>query len=120
MKAITQTRYGPTYQLSEVDVAAPQVGANEVLVRVHHAAANPADLYIVGGVPYLVRLTTGLRRPRQMIRLRPSPRSSVPSMNHRHRRTACRPSRIVWPDDERRASERVRAPSVRSSARCRS
>ncbi|MGB2862328.1 MAG: NAD(P)-dependent alcohol dehydrogenase [Sedimentisphaerales bacterium] len=64
MKAIVYTKYGPpeVLQLKEVDKPAPR--DNEVLVKVHAAAANPLDWHRMRGAPLLVRLQDGLRRPK--------------------------------------------------------
>ena len=43
MKAIVQDRFGPPDVLRLADTGLPQVGAGDVLVRVHAAALNPAD-----------------------------------------------------------------------------
>lgn len=69
MKAIVQDEYGPpreVLRLAEVDH--PAVGDDEVLVRVHAAAVNWADWSLTVGLPYIMRLGTGLRTPRRKIR----------------------------------------------------
>ena len=43
MKAIVQERFGPPDVLRLADVDVPEIGAGEVLVRVHAAALNPYD-----------------------------------------------------------------------------
>jgi NADPH:quinone reductase-like Zn-dependent oxidoreductase len=67
MKAIVQRRYGSpdVLQLREVDE--PAVGDDEVLVSVHAAAVNIGDWHLLRGVPYVIRLVAGLRRPRREI-----------------------------------------------------
>ena len=67
MKAIIQTRYGSpdVLQLREVD--APVLSEDQVLVRVHAAAVNIGDWHLLRGVPYVIRLVAGLRRPRREI-----------------------------------------------------
>ena len=68
MKALTQHRYGwPTDVLQVEDVPEPQVGDHDVVVRVQAAAVNAADWHLVRGLPLVVRATTGLRRPRQVL-----------------------------------------------------
>src|SRR5690348_10288816 len=67
MKAIVQTRYGSPDVLQFRDVAEPAVGDDEVLVRVHAAAVNIGDWHLLRGVPYVIRLVAGLRRPRREI-----------------------------------------------------
>lgn len=68
MQAIVQDRYGPpeVLRVAEVDQPVPRRG--EVLVRVHAAAVNPADCFVLTGVPYVLRLGFGLSRPRTRIR----------------------------------------------------
>ena len=67
MKAIVQTRYGSPDVLQLRDVDKPAVNDDEVLVRVHAAAVNIGDWHLLRGVPYVIRLVAGLRRPRREI-----------------------------------------------------
>src|SRR5204863_4417994 len=67
MKAIVQTQYGSPNVLQLKDVDAPAVKEDEVLVRVHAAAVNIGDWHLLRGVPYVMRLVAGLRRPRRGI-----------------------------------------------------
>jgi NADPH:quinone reductase-like Zn-dependent oxidoreductase len=64
MKAIIYTKYGSPdlLQLKEVEKPAPK--DNEVLVKVHAAAATIGDVIIVKGEPFVVRFSTGLREPK--------------------------------------------------------
>jgi NADPH:quinone reductase-like Zn-dependent oxidoreductase len=65
MKAIVQERFGPPDTLRLVDIDRPEVGANDVLIRVHAAALNPADWHILRGDPYVARLMgIGLTKPK--------------------------------------------------------
>jgi NADPH:quinone reductase-like Zn-dependent oxidoreductase len=64
MKAIRFDRYGPPEVLQLRDVDMPAVGDNDVLVRVRAASVNPLDWHFMRGSPYLVRMLTGLSRPR--------------------------------------------------------
>jgi NADPH:quinone reductase-like Zn-dependent oxidoreductase len=43
MKAVVQDRFGPPEVLQLADTEVPEVGADDVLVRVRSAALNPAD-----------------------------------------------------------------------------
>ena len=65
MQAIIQDNYGPAEEvlrLQEVDT--PQVGADEVLVRVRAASVHPDVWHAVTGRPYVLRLMgSGLRKP---------------------------------------------------------
>ena len=56
MKAIVQERFGPPDVLRLVDIDPPEVGADDVLVRVHAAALNPYDWHIMRGDPLIARL----------------------------------------------------------------
>jgi NADPH:quinone reductase-like Zn-dependent oxidoreductase len=65
MKAIVHDRYGPPEVLRFEDLDQPRIGSRQVLIRVMAAAPNPWDWHFMRGEPYLVRLMTGLRRPRK-------------------------------------------------------
>lgn len=67
MKAVVQDTYGggDVLQLREIDM--PVVKADEVVVRVLAASLHAGDYFLTTGVPYAMRLGTGLRRPRKMI-----------------------------------------------------
>ena len=65
MKAIVQSRYGSPDLLRLEEIAKPGVKDDEVLVRVRAAAVNIGDWHLLRGVPYLMRLVFGLRRPRR-------------------------------------------------------
>jgi NADPH:quinone reductase-like Zn-dependent oxidoreductase len=64
MKAITQDRYGTAAVLQSRDIEMPEIGADEVLLRVQAAGVNPADWAIMSGLPYIARPMYGLRRPK--------------------------------------------------------
>ncbi len=72
MKALVQDGYCAADALRIADVAVPEPGPDEVQVRVHAAAVNPADWHIMRGDPriarYLDRTMFGRRGPRQPIR----------------------------------------------------
>ena len=68
MKAVVQSEYGSPDVLELKDIDKPAVKDDEVLVRVHAAAVNPPDWAGVHGVPYIVRLAFGLRRPKLGVR----------------------------------------------------
>ncbi|MFN2419234.1 MAG: NAD(P)-dependent alcohol dehydrogenase, partial [Candidatus Limnocylindria bacterium] len=67
MKAIVYRRYGSPDVLSLQDVDKPVVRDGDVLVRVHAAALNPIDWHLLRGHPYIVRPTSGWRRPKRNI-----------------------------------------------------
>lgn len=68
MKAIVQDRYGSAdvLELADIDTPAPRDG--EVLLRVQAASAHVGDWHMMEGLPYLIRLGTGLRGPRARTR----------------------------------------------------
>ena len=69
MRAIVQNRYGaPERVLHSEDVDRPSVGDDEVLIRVRATSVNTPDWITVTGVPYILRLRSGLRRPRTPVR----------------------------------------------------
>lgn len=67
MKAIVQHGYGTPAVLRLQDVEVPQIGPDEVLIRVRAAALNHSDWLLLTGVPYAVRLAFGLRTPRNAV-----------------------------------------------------
>ena len=67
MKAIVQRRYGSPDLLELRDVAKPVVGETDVLVRVHAASVNAADWHFLTGIQYVLRLASGILRPRRTI-----------------------------------------------------
>jgi NADPH:quinone reductase-like Zn-dependent oxidoreductase len=65
MKAWVQHRYGNEDALElDTNARTPAAGDDEVLVRVHAAGLNAADVHLMTGKPLLVRMVKGLRRPR--------------------------------------------------------
>jgi NADPH:quinone reductase-like Zn-dependent oxidoreductase len=64
MKAIVQNGYGSpdVFKLKEIDK--PVVKDDDVLVRVHAAALHAGDYFAMRGVPYVVRMSVGLLKPR--------------------------------------------------------
>jgi NADPH:quinone reductase-like Zn-dependent oxidoreductase len=46
------------------DVETPVPGDDELLVRVHAAGVNPLDWHYMRGTPYVMRLGSGLRKPK--------------------------------------------------------
>ena len=68
MKAIVQERFGPPEVLRLADIDTPEVGADDVLVRVHAAALNPADWHFLRGDPLVARLMgIGLTKPKDRV-----------------------------------------------------
>jgi NADPH:quinone reductase-like Zn-dependent oxidoreductase len=68
MKAIVQDEYGSpdTLRLTEID--RPEIDDDGVLVRVRATSINPLDWHIMRGLPHVVRMSEGLRRPKIRIR----------------------------------------------------
>jgi NADPH:quinone reductase-like Zn-dependent oxidoreductase len=64
MQAIVFNRYGPPDALQLQEVARPAPKANEILVKIHAAAANPLDWHRLRADPFLVRLGDGFLRPK--------------------------------------------------------
>jgi NADPH:quinone reductase-like Zn-dependent oxidoreductase len=65
MKAIVRDRYGSADVLRLRDVELPQVGDEDVLVRVRAAGLDRGVWHIMAGLPYLLRgAGYGLRRPK--------------------------------------------------------
>jgi NADPH:quinone reductase-like Zn-dependent oxidoreductase len=67
MRAIVYRRYGSPDVLSLADVPKPVPTEDQVLVRVRAVALNPFDWHLLRGEPWLVRFTSGLRRPTRNI-----------------------------------------------------
>ncbi|OLC44698.1 MAG: alcohol dehydrogenase [Acidobacteria bacterium 13_1_40CM_65_14] len=63
MKAIVYHSYGSPDVLHCEYVEKPSPGDDEVLIRIRAAAANPLDYHLMGGA-YIMRLMTGLRKPK--------------------------------------------------------
>jgi NADPH:quinone reductase-like Zn-dependent oxidoreductase len=64
MKAIVRGCYGTADVLRYEDVAKPAPGDDEVLVEVRAVALNPLDWHYMTGTPYIMRLESGLGRPK--------------------------------------------------------
>ncbi len=64
MKAITRTVYGPAESLSFKEIPMPELGDDDVLVKVHASSVNPYDWHLLRGEPYLLRVNAGYRRPK--------------------------------------------------------
>jgi NADPH:quinone reductase-like Zn-dependent oxidoreductase len=68
MRAIVQDRFGPPDVLQLADAGLPEVGADDVLVRVHAAGLNPYDWHILRGDPLVARLMgVGLTKPKARV-----------------------------------------------------
>ena len=67
MKAAVYLKYGATEVVQITEVAKPKPKDNEVLVKVYATSVNLTDCGFRSGKPYIVRLFSGLLRPRQTI-----------------------------------------------------
>jgi len=67
MKAIVYTEYGSPDVLQLKEVVKPTPKDNEVLVKVYAVSANAADLHLLRADPFLIRLSSGLLKPKNKI-----------------------------------------------------
>jgi NADPH:quinone reductase-like Zn-dependent oxidoreductase len=67
MKAIVYTKYGSPDVLELKEVAKPTPKDDEVLIKVHAASVNAADLHLLRADPFLIRLMSGLLKPKNTI-----------------------------------------------------
>lgn len=67
MQAVVQSGYGGVEVLQSAAVTRPRPGPGEVLVRVRAAGMDRGTWHLMTGRPYLVRLVTGLLRPKQPV-----------------------------------------------------
>jgi NADPH:quinone reductase-like Zn-dependent oxidoreductase len=67
MKAAVHTRYGPPEVVRIRDVDRPAVGDRDLLVRVHATTVNRTDCAYRAARPFVMRLLTGITRPRRTI-----------------------------------------------------
>jgi NADPH:quinone reductase-like Zn-dependent oxidoreductase len=65
MKAIIQQAYGGPEVLRLEDIDRPVVTEATVLVRVRASSANPLDWHFMRGEPLVMRMASGLRKPKQ-------------------------------------------------------
>ncbi len=68
MKAMVQDTYGSAEVLELRDIDKPEIGDDQVLVRVRAAGVNPADWAIMSGLPYIARPVYGMRKPKNAVR----------------------------------------------------
>jgi NADPH:quinone reductase-like Zn-dependent oxidoreductase len=67
MRAIVQHSYGEADVLHVEEIARPEHGAKEVLVKVHAAGLDRGTWHLMTGTPYLARLAFGFRAPRNPV-----------------------------------------------------
>ena len=64
MKAIVYCDYGPPDVLKLADIAKPVPNDDQVLIKVRAASVNPYDWHFMRGEPYVMRMESGLRKPK--------------------------------------------------------
>ena len=64
MKAVLYPRYGGPDILELQELETPKPTDEEVLIRVRASSVNPYDWHFMRGEPYLLRLMSGVRRPK--------------------------------------------------------
>jgi NADPH:quinone reductase-like Zn-dependent oxidoreductase len=67
MKAAVRSTYGLPGDLCIKELAIPTPKDDEVLIRVHAATVNRSDCHVLSGRPLIMRLFTGIFKPRSFI-----------------------------------------------------
>ena len=67
MRAIVQTKYGTADTLTVGEIDRPSIEAGEVLVEVRAAALDRGTWHLMAGMPYAMRLVSGLRAPKRVV-----------------------------------------------------
>ena len=68
MQAMVQDTYGSAEVMHFTEIDKPDIGNDEVLIRVRAAGVNPADWAVMSGLPYIARPVYGLRKPKNAVR----------------------------------------------------
>ncbi len=66
IKAIIYCDYGTADVLRYEDIQKPMPADDELLIKVHAAGVNPFDWHAMRGMPYVIRLFSGVRKPAQI------------------------------------------------------
>ena len=67
MKAAVRSKYGLPGDLSIKELEIPTPRDNEVLTKVYATTVNRSDCHVLSGRPFVMRLFTGLFKPRASI-----------------------------------------------------
>jgi len=67
MRAIVQAGYGSADVLHLAEIGRPAAGDGEVLLRVHAAGLDRGTWHLMAGQPYVLRLASGLRAPKNPV-----------------------------------------------------
>jgi len=67
VKAMVYKAYGSPDEIGFEDIEVPTVKPSEVLVNVSASAVNPGDWFLLSGTPYVMRIGTGLTKPRHRV-----------------------------------------------------
>lgn len=67
MKAVIHSRYGSSEVLQVTTLERPVPQENEVLIRVKAAGLDYGQWHLMSGKPYVMRLATGLTKPKQRV-----------------------------------------------------
>ena len=67
MKASIYSKYGPPDVLELKEVEKPSPNDDEVLIKVHAASVNPAELHLLRADPFFARFYSGLLKPKNTI-----------------------------------------------------
>ena len=68
MKAIVQDSYGSADKLEFSDIDMPVPADDEVLIKVRAAGMEPGVWHLMTGLPYMIRLGFGLRKPKARVK----------------------------------------------------
>jgi NADPH:quinone reductase-like Zn-dependent oxidoreductase len=69
MQAVVQDTYGSADVLRLARIARPEIGDDELLLRVHAASVHIGDWHVMTGLPYLLRVVSfGFRAPKARVR----------------------------------------------------
>ncbi len=67
MRAIVQHGYGTADVFAVAEIDRPSIEADEVLVQVRAAGVDRGTWHLMAGLPYAVRLVSGLRTPKRAV-----------------------------------------------------